>query len=101
MFYSRVGVREIYLIARPKKDKSAQQRMQELCKGPIFDRLRRLDPDFINRITPIDGDLIHRNLGIFRADQERIISNVDIVIHAAADVRFDETLKVSVEVNIR
>lgn len=94
----RVGVRELYLVARPKKDKSARQRMDELCKGPVFDRLRRLDPDFSRRITPIDGDLIHRNLGIAAEEQQKLINNVEIVIHAAADVRFDETLKAAIEV---
>lgn len=88
-------------MARPKRDKTAQMRMEELCKGPVFDRLRRLEPDFLKRITPIDGDLINRDLGLDSKVQQVLRDKVQIVLHAAADVRFDETLKNAIQVNIR
>lgn len=75
--------------------------MTELSKGPVFDRLRKLDPDFLQRIIPLDGDLENRNLGLSKVDQEEIIDNTEIILHAAADVRFDETLKNAIQVNIR
>lgn len=75
--------------------------MEELCKGPVFDRLRRLEPDFLKRITPIDGDLINRDLGLDPKVQQVLRDKVQIVLHAAADVRFDETLKNAIQVNIR
>lgn len=98
---TRIGVSQIYLIARPKKTKTAAERVAELSKGPVFDRIRKLDPEFLSRITPVDGDLENRNLGLTEAAQEELIQHTEIILHAAADVRFDETLKNAIQVNIR
>lgn len=98
---SRIGVSKIYLIARPKKTKTAMDRIRELAAGPIFDRLRKLDPDFIDHITPVDGDLVEPNMGLSEDIQNEFIANVQIILHAAADVRFDEILKNAIKVNIR
>lgn len=91
----------IYLVARPKKGKTAMDRIRELTAGPVFDRLRNVDPEFIKRITPIDGDLVERHMGLSEDIQREFCANVEIILHAAADVRFDETLKNAIKVNIR
>ncbi|XP_059612968.1 fatty acyl-CoA reductase 1-like [Phlebotomus argentipes] len=97
----RVGVSMVYLVVRPKKAQVAKQRMDELSQGAIFDRLRLLDPNFTDRIHPIEGDLCLPDLGLDRESIELLEDNVEIVIHAGADVRFDETLAAAVQVNIR
>lgn len=76
-------------------------RIRELTAGPVFDRIRGLDPDFLKRITPVDGDLVERNMGLSEDMQNEFIANVEVILHAAADVRFDETLKNAIKVNIR
>lgn len=98
---SRIGVSQIYLVARPKKNKTAMDRIRELTAGPVFDRIRKLDPDFLKRITPVDGDLVEPNMGLSEDIQREFISKVEIILHAAADVRFDEILKNAIKVNIR
>lgn len=53
------------------------------------------------KLTLVAGDLQKLNLGISEEDQRNLINDVEIVIHAAADVRFDENLKEATEINIR
>lgn len=45
--------------------------------------------------------MAHTTLGINPDSKQDIINRTEIFIHAAADVRFDETLKESVETNVR
>jgi alcohol-forming fatty acyl-CoA reductase len=40
-------------------------------------------------------------MGFTEETQAYLINNVQIVLHAAADVRFDQTLKKAIEVNVR
>lgn len=55
----------------------------------------------MQRIRVIEGNLIELNVGISAEDQQTIIENVQIVVHSAADVRFDETLLHLIMCNIR
>lgn len=49
----------------------------------------------------IQGDLQKHRLGISDEDERLIIDEVEIIYHAAADVRFDENLKEAIEINVR
>lgn len=40
-------------------------------------------------------------MGLSIDDQTNLVNEVEIVFHAAADVRFDESLKEATEINIR
>lgn len=55
----------------------------------------------MERIKIIDGDISKQQLAISNDDMSYIIHNANIFLHAAADVRFDESLKESVETNVR
>lgn len=55
----------------------------------------------MNRIQVIDGNMIELNLAISEDMQNLIIENVNIILHTAADVRFDETLQHLLLVNVR
>ena len=53
-------------------------------------------------IKPIAGDCALPNLGISSAEDRReIIENVDIVIHVAATVRFNEPLSNATQINVQ
>jgi alcohol-forming fatty acyl-CoA reductase len=54
-----------------------------------------------SKLTLVAGDLQKHNLGISPEDQRNLINDVEIVFHAAADVRFDESLREATEINIR
>lgn len=55
----------------------------------------------MDRVHPIEGDLQKLQLGISADDRQTIIDNVQIVLHSAADVRFDETLQNLLLINLR
>lgn len=89
------------LLSRPKKGKSNEERANEIFSGIVFCKLQAENNGFISRVKIVDGDLQKPNLGLTEEAIEYIQKNVQITIHAAADVRFDQTLKKAVEVNVR
>lgn len=48
----------------------------------------------------IPGDCSLPGLGIAQNDTDLIVKNVNIVIHGAATVRFDENLKIAAAINV-
>ncbi|CAD6207886.1 GSCOCG00003144001-RA-CDS [Cotesia congregata] len=94
------GIKNIYLLMRPKKGQSVQERLQELLNAPLFDKLRRDSPHELTKIVPIGGDVTEPELGISAADRETLTRNVSIVFHSAATVKFDEALNLSVMINM-
>lgn len=55
----------------------------------------------MTKIKLIEGDTYKADLGISAGDRKDIIDNVEIVIHAAADVRFDKPLQELCFTNVR
>lgn len=55
----------------------------------------------MKRICLIEGDLGALNLGMTDNQRQELIDNVEIVLHAAADVRFDKTLQQLCMINVR
>uniref|UniRef100_A0A336LP21 Fatty acyl-CoA reductase n=1 Tax=Culicoides sonorensis TaxID=179676 RepID=A0A336LP21_CULSO len=97
----RCEVKEVFLFVRPKKGKSPEERVNAIFQEPIYVRLRRQKDHYMRKITVVEGNLAHPNLGIDPILKMKVIQNTQIFIHAAADVRFDETLKEAIETNVR
>ncbi|XP_037035189.1 fatty acyl-CoA reductase wat-like isoform X2 [Bradysia coprophila] len=97
----RCKAKTVYVLVRPKKNKSSAERIHETFTGAIFGILKQIDPNYLSRIKPIEGDTSKADLGISDDDRKEIISNVEIVIHAAADVRFDKPLQELCFTNVR
>ncbi|XP_069691444.1 fatty acyl-CoA reductase wat-like [Periplaneta americana] len=91
----------IYLLVRGKKGKSVQTRMQELFNDPLFERLNLEQPDFRSKVKAIQGDCSQPGLGLSSDDRQLLQRNVNIVFHGAATVRFDEKLKIAVNINVQ
>ncbi|XP_068621786.1 fatty acyl-CoA reductase wat-like [Battus philenor] len=94
-------LKKLYLLARPKKNKEAAKRLQEQFDDVLYDKLRKEQPNFIKKISIIEGDVGQLNLGISNEDRVKIINEVEFIFHGAATVRFDESLKTAVEINVR
>ncbi|XP_011297735.1 putative fatty acyl-CoA reductase CG5065 [Fopius arisanus] len=94
------GIKNIYLLMRPKKSQNVTERLQELLNAPLFDKLRRDSPHELTKIVPIAGDVTEPELGISAPDQETLTRFVSVVFHSAATVKFDEALKLSVTINM-
>lgn len=94
------GIKNIYLLIRPKRGQEITSRLSDLLNGPLFDKLRKERPNDLSKIIPINGDITQDELGISDSDQEILSRNVSVVFHSAATVKFDEKLKLSVTINM-
>ncbi|RCN30566.1 hypothetical protein ANCCAN_23655 [Ancylostoma caninum] len=95
---------------------SPKERLENVLKDPLFNRIREHKPHMFNKLVPISGDLMEDNLGLNQHDMQNIcdevhfnsmlplyfllLRTVSIVIHSAATVKFDEQLKDAVEMNV-
>uniref|UniRef100_A0A1A9WDN3 Fatty acyl-CoA reductase n=1 Tax=Glossina brevipalpis TaxID=37001 RepID=A0A1A9WDN3_9MUSC len=56
--------KKMFILMRPKKDKSADKRLQELLDNVIFQRAREEQPEAFNKIYAIAGDCKELGIGI-------------------------------------
>ncbi|EDW84718.2 uncharacterized protein Dwil_GK12983 [Drosophila willistoni] len=95
-------VNRIYMLIRNKRGRELQERIETWGKDPVFNVLLETKPNALDRICPIAGDCLEsENLGISEKDRQTLASNVQIVIHSAATVRFDEKLSYALAINVR
>lgn len=66
----------------------------------LFEVVRKTDPDYMCKLEAIEGDLLHADLGISSKDRQVLIDSVNVVFHSAATVRFDEPIRVAVQMNL-
>ncbi|KAK7468138.1 hypothetical protein BaRGS_00019969 [Batillaria attramentaria] len=90
----------IYCLIRPKNNQDVQERINELTDSKLFDKLRKEQPDFEQKVVPVCGDVMLPDLGISESDRQMLEDGINIVFHSAATVRFDETLRVAVNMNV-
>lgn len=67
----------------------------------IFERVKLECPEYFHKIAPIKGDCLKPNLGISDADRQILQTEVNVIFHVAATVRFDAPLKDAVYINVR
>jgi len=67
----------------------------------VFSVLLKLNPKFSDRVVAVAGDCELPDLGISVEDRKLLVREVQIVIHSAATVRFDERLNVALNINTR
>ncbi|XP_061392598.1 fatty acyl-CoA reductase 1-like [Musca vetustissima] len=97
------GFKKIYLLVRPKKGKTPEERLKDILDNVLFDKVKQqhsLDWIF-TKIQLIAGDVMEPQLGISSEDIELLRNEVSIVVHCAATVRFDEPLRKAVFLNVR
>lgn len=92
--------RTIYILVRSKKGKSMEARCEEIFDDIVFERLKQCAPKFRHKIVPIGGDCVLPGLGIDAGERRTLIQEVNIVLHVAATVRFDEKLKLALSINV-
>lgn len=66
----------------------------------VYDKLRKEQPDFVKKIVMIEADLAALNLALSPEDRLQLL-DTDIIFHGAATVRFNESLRVAANINIR
>ncbi|XP_063898587.1 fatty acyl-CoA reductase 1 [Helicoverpa armigera] len=94
-------LKKTYVLMRAKKGKSVEERLAEIYKDPLYDSLREEQPDFINKIVPIIGELSEKDLAFSKNDKEKLIKEVDVIFHVAASVYFEAPLRSATFTNVR
>ncbi|GAB0092069.1 hypothetical protein DMENIID0001_070270 [Sergentomyia squamirostris] len=93
-------IKNIYLLIRQKRNQDIKTRLNDLLASEIFDSVRRENPEHLEKVIPISGDMTSDSLGLSESDQNILHENVSIVFHSAATIRFDEKLDVAVKINV-
>ncbi|XP_058825901.1 fatty acyl-CoA reductase wat-like [Topomyia yanbarensis] len=97
----RCDVREIILLIRNKRDRTPRERLRKQLEREAIYVSYAKDPDYYwDRLRIVEGALQHSELGLAEKDLDYLRNNVDIVIHSAADVRFEVSLKTSIKTNV-
>lgn len=94
-------IREIFILMRPKKGMSIDERLKKMMQMEVFDNVRRKNPAFGEKLIPIKGEVAEENLGISDADRKLLHERVSIVFHAAANVKFNVDLSLAILSNTR
>ncbi|KAF4517874.1 hypothetical protein B566_EDAN001827 [Ephemera danica] len=92
-------VGHVFLLLRPKRGREADERFRELLANPILNRVRSEQPAQLSKLRLISGDVSRAGLGISEQDRTTLQNEVNVVLHSAATVRFDEPLKLAVNIN--
>ncbi|XP_021941668.1 fatty acyl-CoA reductase wat-like, partial [Zootermopsis nevadensis] len=95
------GVRTIFILVRPKKGKTQEERFSGLFEAPVFESMKKACPNYMTKVRAVAGDCGLPGLGLGEADRELLCQEVRVVFHIAATVRFDEKLKTAVHINVR
>ncbi|XP_053961383.1 putative fatty acyl-CoA reductase CG5065 [Anastrepha ludens] len=94
------GVKRIYLLIRSKKGVDPLARKDQFLKCVIFNKVLKENPDIVNKIQVVKGDVMDYGLGLSANDTNELVSNVEVIFHCAANVRFDQPLRPMVRMNV-
>ncbi|XP_044261425.1 fatty acyl-CoA reductase wat-like [Tribolium madens] len=86
-------IKKIFLIVRPKKGKTPQERFEELFDMPCFELLKSTKINISEKVSLVDGDCQEPFLDLSAQNLDLLREEVTCVIHAAANVKFDQSLK--------
>ena len=63
--------------------------------------MREERPSNFEKLIVISGDASEKNMGLSATDRQMLVERVTIIIHAAASVRFNDSLKYAIFANTR
>ncbi|KAM0733679.1 Fatty acyl-CoA reductase wat [Formica fusca] len=93
-------IEKIYILMRAKKEKSPEERFKEYFNNPVYDRLKEKQPNFGTKVIMVEGDVSKLDLGLSPKNR-KLILDTNIIFHGAATVRFNESIRVAVNINVR
>ena len=85
-------IANIFVLIRPKKSVSPDDRLEQLLSTVPFtfnDGIKQHS----YKVKPIEGDLSLPELGISSESKDLLTNKVEIVFHCAASIKFDAPLK--------
>lgn len=97
LLYS-TNVSKIYVLIRCKRGMTINERFEKYKNDQIFKF--RTTKNMTGKLFPISGDVCKEGLDIHPDVVDTILSEVDVVIHSAASVRFNEPLSDALTINV-
>lgn len=99
------GIEKIYILMRVKRNMKPYDRLhKQLLQAPIFDRIKSMKncEQLLSKIIVVSGDIAEPNLGISESNMQMLLNDptLAVVFHSAATIKFDEPLKVSIQLNL-
>ncbi|ELR24552.1 NADbinding domain 4 domain containing protein [Acanthamoeba castellanii str. Neff] len=102
------GVSKYFVLIRPKKDCSAEERFQkEVLSSPLFNPLRKAlggDRAFAelvkDKVEVLKGDILDEDLGLSAEEMKKVVEEVTVFIHCAATISFTEPLLDAINQNV-
>ncbi|XP_017120628.1 fatty acyl-CoA reductase wat [Drosophila elegans] len=91
----------VYFLVRPKRNDNVEGRFKAWKNEPVFETLLKIKPQALELVKPISGDCSEPGLGLSNVDRRTLTSEVQIVIHSAASIRFVEPLHRALNINTR
>jgi fatty acyl-CoA reductase len=87
------SMRTVYCLIREKNGHSANERLNEITSCKVFDKLRKREPNFRDRLQAIAGNILDADLGMSPKDLKMLKQNINVVFHLAGTVDLDQDLK--------
>jgi len=94
------AVRTVYLLIRSKRGASPTARLDTLLQSQLFDTIKSQGNDPVQRVRAMLGDIDQPKLGLSKEDLHILATQVHVVLHCAATVRFDENLSAALSMNV-
>jgi fatty acyl-CoA reductase len=95
--------KKIFLLVRPKTSVTVQERInQEVFTSELFETVFNTNPsasEIIERVKPVAGDLLLDNLGLSEEDRTMLTDQVNIIIHCAANLNYNDHLSDALRIN--
>lgn len=95
------NIGKIYVLIRKKKDQDPQTRLVHMVQQEPFKVIKEKHSEKLKKIILIPGDTTAEDLALSTADKERMLHDVNVIFHMAANVKFDLTLKQAVQINTK
>ena len=101
------SIGRLYLLVRPRKGSTADERLEkEVVQSEVFTRLRKevgeeaFRARVKEKLRAMGGEMTQHGVGLSKEDMQVLVGEVDVIIHAAAIVDFNERLDRAVELNV-
>ncbi|XP_049289203.1 fatty acyl-CoA reductase wat-like [Anopheles funestus] len=99
-----LNVRKVFLAIRSKDGRKPTERLQDLLKDAIFDRLRLTTSidQLLERIDAVEISLEadDSGLGIDGSKEALLLQETDVVFNVLASVKFNESIKNAIDTNV-
>ncbi|KAI5732282.1 hypothetical protein M8J77_024262 [Diaphorina citri] len=99
-FLRDVPFEKIYLLLRPKKGMSVDERLKQVLDNKIIKALNLDVAETVKKFVVISGDIEQDKLGISEEQIRLIHANVTVVIHSAASLDFGGSMKETGNANL-